>query len=321
MAPVTNLARRMLWIWPLVAGAVIGVALRLAFAGDPNAILSPMNGAFIWFTPIVVGVTASIVSERIAPRSLGRHFSVSAAANALFVVGTLMLYLEGLICAVLILPLFVMLGGTAGIVSGYILKRTRTSATLSAVIPVPLILSVVFGAVPLPEPIDEVHSSVVIEASASIVWDQIMNASNIRREEVARGWIYRIGVPAPEFGILDQRDSLVRRVRMGKGIYFDQPVIDWEPLEYVTFGYRFYPDSVPARALDDHVTIGGRHFDLLDTKYELTPLSVGSTLLTIRMRYRVSTHFNWYARPLARLLIHDFEKTILAFYRGRSEAV
>lgn len=316
---MSNLARRTLWIWPLVAGAAIGVALRLVFSGDSNAILSPMSGAFILFAPIVVGVTASIVTERIAPRSMGRHFLISATANALFVVGTLALYLEGLICALLILPLFMLLGGAAGMISGYILKRTRNSATLSAVIPVPLVLSVVFGAVPLPEPIDEVHSNVVIQAPAPIVWDQIMNASNILSEEVAQGWIYRIGVPTPEFGILEYGDSPVRRVRMGKGIYFDQPVMDWKPLEYVTFGYRFYSDSVPARALDDHVTIGGRHFDLLDTKYELTPLSVDSTLLTIRMRYRVSTHFNWYARPLARLLIRDFEETILAFYRDRSE--
>ena len=36
--------------------------------------------------------------------------------------------------------------------------------------------------------------------------------------------------------------------------------------------------------------------------------------------YRVSTQFNWYAGPIAALLIGNFSEVILAFYRRRSEA-
>ena len=106
---------------------------------------------------------------------------------------------------------------------------------------------------------------------------------------------------------------------MGKGIHFDQVVTAWQPQRYVHFDYRFAPDSFPPRALDDHVRIGGMYFDLRDTSYALAPRGNGTTL-TIRMRYRVSTSFNWYARPIARLLIGNFEDTILQFYRHRSEA-
>ncbi|MEJ0086617.1 MAG: hypothetical protein WDO72_13095 [Pseudomonadota bacterium] len=38
------------------------------------------------------------------------------------------------------------------------------------------------------------------------------------------------------------------------------------------------------------------------------------------MNYRVSTRFNWYAGPVADLLIGNFEENILRFYARRAEA-
>jgi hypothetical protein len=77
-------------------------------------------------------------------------------------------------------------------------------------------------------------------------------------------------------------------------------------------------DSFPAGALDDHVRIGGAYFDVIDTEYKL--LNVGSgTELRVRMRYRVSTAFNWYTRPFAEFLVGDFEEAALRFYARRAE--
>ena len=42
--------------------------------------------------------------------------------------------------------------------------------------------------------------------------------------------------------------------------------------------------------------------------------------LTIRMHYRVSTQFNWYADAVAQLLFRNLEEVNLDFYRHRSEA-
>jgi hypothetical protein len=36
------------------------------------------------------------------------------------------------------------------------------------------------------------------------------------------------------------------------------------------------------------------------------------------MSYRVSTPFNWYARPIAELLIGNFEEAALRFYARRA---
>ena len=66
--------------------------------------------------------------------------------------------------------------------------------------------------------------------------------------------------------------------------------------------------------------IGGHYFDLVDTSYTLTPVSEG-TELKVRMSYRVSTQFNWYADPLARLLLGDVAQVNLEYYAARSTAV
>jgi uncharacterized protein (DUF1684 family) len=76
---------------------------------------------------------------------------------------------------------------------------------------------------------------------------------------------------------------------------------------------------VPKGALDDHVTIGGKHFDLLDTAYRLTPVNAHQTQLAISVHYRVSTDLNWYSGRWADELIGDFAHVILDFYKVRSE--
>ena len=125
----------------------------------------------------------------------------------------------------------------------------------------------------------------------------------------------------PLAGITQQTpDGLVRKITMGKGVHFDQVVAESQENKYVRWTYRFYPDSFPPRALDDHVVIGGHYFDFKDTSYTLTPRG-NATELTIRMQYRVSTQFNWYADWVARLLLGNAEEVLLNFYRHRSEAV
>ncbi len=76
----------------------------------------------------------------------------------------------------------------------------------------------------------------------------------------------------------------------------------------------------PPHALDDHVKIGGHYFDLADTEYTLTPNGDGKTNLRIRIRYRVSTQFNWYADRVAAWLIGDFSEVVLQFYARRAAA-
>src|SRR5262245_16125303 len=93
--------------WPLIAGASAGVALRLVYFGGPFEAYNAMATGFVLLAPIAVGAVTTFVAARIKRRTLGYDVAASAAAAALFVAGSVVSLIEGIICAVIILPLFV----------------------------------------------------------------------------------------------------------------------------------------------------------------------------------------------------------------------
>ncbi len=308
--------------WPLVAGVASGIALRLVFMGDPGQVLNAMSGAFIYLAPVLVGAVTVYVAERRERHSWGYYFLASFAANLLFILGTLLIMVEGLICAILIFPLFATLGGLGGMLMGAVCRITRwPKQTLYSFSVLPLLLGLLEPQVPLPDRIGRVERSVLVQASPEQVWAQVWNVRDIRPRELDSAWMYRIGVPLPRSGLTRTRadGALVRGITMGKGIRFDQVVAELEPGRHVRWTYDFGPDAFPPRALDDHVRIGGQYFDLRGTSYSLAPEG-DATRLTVRMEYRVSTRFNWYAQPLAQWLMGDFGDRVLHLYRARSEA-
>ena len=109
-----------------------------------------------------------------------------------------------------------------------------------------------------------------------------MNARDIRAEEVEHAWLYRIGVPLPLEGTIVDAPQPTRRVRMAKNVYFDEVITEARENERVRWTYRFYPDSFPPYALDEHVVVGGRYFDVHDTSYTLARRSDATELPNAR---------------------------------------
>ncbi|QYF91960.1 SRPBCC domain-containing protein [Massilia sp. PAMC28688] len=308
--------------YPVIAGAVTGLILRIGLFNDaPGEMMSAMAAAFIYAGPLAISAVAVYVAERQARRSWKYYAWLGSRANGWAVLAALAVTIEGLICAIVIVPLFMVIGAAGGLAMGAICQRTNwPRSSVYGFAALPLILAVVLPAGAGDTHIGHSMRSVVIKAPAAQVWHELHNAAAIEADEVDRAWMYRIGVPLPESGVTRQvGETLVRDVRMGKSIHFAQVASEWRENSYVKWHYRFEPDSIPAGALDDHVKIGGHYFDVVDTIYTLTPKG-DATELTISMHYRVSTQFNWYATRVADLLFNNFEKVILEFYARRAEA-
>jgi hypothetical protein len=183
----------------------------------------------------------------------------------------------------------------------------------------PLLLGGLEQNLPLPQDVRSVERICIVSASSERVWKNLTVARDIRPDEIGTAWMYRIGVPLPSSAVTEQADGTqVRHITMGKGIQFDQIAADWQPNRRVRWIYRFTNDSFPPGALDDHVRIGGRYFDVIDTEYVLRKVNAG-TELRVTMRYRVSTAFNWYTQPIADFLVENFEEAALRFYAARAE--
>lgn len=307
------------WV-PVVAGAVAGLLLRLVFSGKPGSPYATMLGSFIYLGPILVGAVTVYMAERTRRRPWSYYLWAPFAANVFFVLGTLLIMIEGLICAIVIVPVFSVLGCVGGLVMGVVCRLTNwPRPTLYALWALPLLIGAVEARIPVPERVRAVERAVVIAAPPERIWREIHAAKDIQPWEVQRAWFFRIGVPLPHEGVSrEAHGERVRTLSMGKQVHFEQVVTDWQDNAFVRWRHRYEPDSFPAQALDDHVKLGGQYFDITSTAYRLIPVA-GGTELRVRMDYRVSTSFNWYADPMAALFLENFEQVLLEFYRRRSE--
>ena len=306
--------------WPVGAGALIGVTLRLAFIGHPGGRLDAMSAAFIYLAPLAVSSVTVYLAERRERRSWWYYARAGMAANALCVFGTLLVMIEGLICAIVIVPLFALYGALGGLVMGAVCRLTQWPKQVAGCIAV---LPLVLGSLepgPAPDVVSTIERTRFIAAPAPTVWNQLMDVRDIRPEEVSGAIAFTIGVPPPISAVTrSDPDGDVRRVSMGKHIYFDQVEVEQRAHEYVHWTQRFYADSFPEGAFDQHVIMGGEHFDITDVSYRLTPQGAG-TRLTLTMHYRVTTQFNWYADAVARIVLGDLEETLLGVYDSRAAA-
>ncbi|BEP34800.1 hypothetical protein GmRootV59_17730 [Variovorax sp. V59] len=308
------------WFWPLLVGAAAALVLRIAFSGLPGQRFSAMLGSFIYLAPAVCGAVTVYMAERIERRSWGYYIWAPWVSTALFVVGTLLVFIEGIVCAVVIVPLFGVMGSLGGLAMGIVCRITNwPRPALYSFALLPLLFGAIEPQWPNPERISSTSRTLFIAAPAERVWHELNDAQDIRPNEVGDAWAYRIGVPMPVAGVTqDTPEGRVRKVQWQKDVHFDEIITEWQPLQRVKWRYRFSPDSFPAGALDDHVVIGGHYFDLRDSAYTLTPRE-GGTELRIDVSWRVSTRFNWYADRVAQFLLGDFSEHILRFYRARSE--
>jgi hypothetical protein len=309
------------WWWPMVGGALLGIALRLAYFGDANGPYGPMMASFIYLVPLAVGAATVYLAERQARRTWGYYLAAGFGANALFVIGTLLILIEGWICAIVIIPLFAAIGMVGALVMGLVCRLTNwPKQTIYSVALLPLLLGAIEPTADLPARLRTIERAVVIDAPREVVWAHLMNVRDIRQEEVADGLAFRIGAPPPISALSDEdAGQRVRRIAMGKQVHFDQIETERREHEYIRWSHRFYPDSFPPGSFDEHVVIGGEYFDVDAVSYTLTPQD-GKTELKVAMQYRVSTRFNWYAEPVARILLGNLEEVLLGLYRGRSEA-
>lgn len=308
--------------WPFAAGALVGISLRLVFWGSPGQPYAAMTAAFIFLAPLAVGAVTVYVAERQKRRTWGYYAWASMWSTMLAVLGTLVIMIEGLLCAAIIVPLFAAIGAIGGLIMGIVCRLTSwPKPTVTGVVLLPLLLGGVDFGVGLPQTIAVVERTTIVAASPATVWQHILDAPTIRPSEIDSAWLFRMGVPVPLEGRLrTDAGATMRRVRMAKDVYFDEVIEEQREHELVRWTYRFYDDSFPSYALDEHVVVGGHYFDIRDTSYTLRPRG-DKTEVTVRLSYRLSTSFNWYARPVMQFLLGDLAERNLGYYKQRSESV
>lgn len=307
-------------------GAAYGLFMRIAFGVAPFLNNSgkatgagPMLSSFVVLVPLLIGVYTVYAARGREP---GLRFALMSpwAPTLCFVGGTALLLIEGSICIAMATPIFCLMASVGGLVGLAVVKTMAPrQGVMSSLLLLPLLSGYAETQWPLPQEVERSEASIHIAAKPEVVWGYINRAEAIQPDEMKGGLAYMIGVPYPIEAITHETpEGRVRKLRWAKDVSFDEPITAWEENRFIQWTYAFRPDSFPPGALDEHVLIGGRYFDLIDTSYRLTPKD-GGTRLDIVVNYRVSTHFNWYSAWWGRVMVDDSAKAILRFYKHRSE--
>ncbi|SRR6266567_3469007 len=306
-------------------GLAYGVGIRYGSRAFPqSSLFQVMTLSFVVFLPFAMGFISIFIAERRRAQPTWVWFLLPwlpvlagevTAAAALW---------EGLICIIMFTPIAMAASSVGGIAAGVIVRfvRSRRSkgASLACVMCLPLMLSPIEPRFLLHQDFRNVESVIDIAAQPAAVWRNIERVPRIHPAELPPSWSHAIGFPNPvEATLSTEGVGGVRHATFEGGVLFIETIDVWQPQRRLGFSISAQTEQIPETTLDEHVTVGGRFFDVLYGEYDLEPLPNGETRLHLVSRHRVSTDFNWYAHLWTDAVMRDLQRRILLVVRDRSE--
>ncbi len=216
--------------------------------------------------------------------------------------------------------ILVSMGGiAAGLAEQKLLRHGRGVTFCLAILP--MIVSPLEMHRIAPRDLRTVSNEIEIHAPAAVVWRNIERVPAIRPSEIKPSWSHKIGFPLPVEATLD-REGIggIRHASFEGGLLFIETINEWVPNQRIGFTIAADTAHIPPTTLDEHVTIGGPYFDVLDGEYRLEPLANGNILLHLTSHERLNTDFNAYARLWTDGVMSDLQQSILEVVKHRCEA-
>lgn len=281
-----------------------------------------LGAQFLMGVPFFIGATTVYFASFNRPISKNRVFILTSWLLLGILVISMPILKEGVICIVMASPILyvsMMTGGFA--MRSICLKMWRTKALLSVAF---LPLLVLFVPLEQTSQTYQVTHSTLIAAPSAQIWQSINHITDIEPEEFYQEstLLPLMQVPTPKSAITQwENDQWVRKCKWHGDITFDEPLISQIPNRQLRWQFVFYPHSVPPKTLDDHVTINGEHFKLLQGQYDLEPIDNDHTKLTFTVTYRISTNMNFYAGFWGKWVMTEFVEDTLGLYQRRVESV
>ena len=310
----------------MAVGFLYGLTFRLLFAANRwNDFFGVMTIAFLFVVPFVVGFLTVFIGDRDGRWSWPMKLFFPWVTASLTLAAALLLAWEGIICIFIWVPLFLvlsLLGGLAAVLVHRLARGRRArTAVAGCLMILPIVVSPIERNAPAGDERRLVETSIEIAAPVDTVWREIARVRRFETAEHRFAWSHAIGFPKPVEATLSREGvGGVRHASFEKGVVFVETITAWEPGAHLAFEIAADPDSIPARALDEHVTVGGPYFDVLEGEYRIEPLTVGRLRLHLTSRHRLSTRFNFYSGLWTDFILADTQQYILEALKRRCEA-
>lgn len=311
---------------------LVAIGLGLLFALLSRYLFSDELGSragnlltvsFLLGVPIALG---AVTAHFIPVEKFGwRVFGAPGLTVFLFIISAFIFHLEGLICLIIIGPIFFILASLGAwlyqLIAGQLPPRRDKTLVVAAFALLPFLAIGIENRFDNPDDFRRVENSVLIAAPAAVVWQHIIRVAPIGAADLGHSLIDDIGFPRPiEATLTREGVGGVRHATFERGVEFIETVDDWQPLRRLSFSIVPNTATIPPTTFDEHVIVGGRFFDVLRGTYELRPAGPGRTLLVLHSQQRLSTHLNWYAGLWTGWVMSEIQGRILTVLKHRCEA-
>ncbi|MDO7875040.1 hypothetical protein Q5H93_09890 [Hymenobacter sp. ASUV-10] len=315
--------QRIPFVVALGIGLVYALVGRFSLGIDLFGQGGLLSIAFLGLMPIGLGALTAHFTPREASWSWRRVWAPFLVV-LLFLVAALLFQLEGLICVIIICPLFLLEAFIGAILYTTLadpLDQPRDKTLMVAGFALlPFVAAPLEQLIAAPDTFRRVENTVVIEAPAAVVWQHIVRVAPIEGRELPASLTDAIGFPRPVEATLSREGvGGVRHATFERGVEFIETVDEWQPLRRLSFSIVPNTATIPPTTFDEHVIVGGRFFDVLRGTYELQPLGPGRTRLVLHSRQRLSTHLNWYAGLWTGWVMSEIQGRILTVLKARCE--
>ncbi len=272
--------------------------------------------------PFAIGAIAELI-ERPPGRPTGGLPGAGPIAVLVVLVAGAIFLREGVICILILAPLWLSSAVIGGYTAGYFRdafdKRYRSNIAVLAALP----FMALFLDANMPPPAERfsVSRNIVIDASEAEVWPHLLKLDGLTPDEGVWNITQDVlGVPRPSSAtVVGEGAGSVRQARWGANIRFEEHITYWRENERLAWDFAFPDDSI-SRFTDPHIHPDGANLKIAHGAYRLDPLPGGKARLTLETHYIARTPVNLYASLWGELVLGDIQTNILAVVKTRAES-
>jgi hypothetical protein len=312
------------WIG-LAVGVIYGVAARLLFAhGQFSDYFAIMTLGFIFLVPLALGVLTVYFGLKVKQRKWYYWVFMPWIPCFILMLAAYLIGWEGSICIIMALPIFLIMSSLGGLVTGLILRQDTSNRSAYSLVVLFAVLPFVSSSIEHrfrpPDSVRVVDTQIMISAPPRTIWQNIERVRQIQPAEQNFSLFHLLGFPRPVEATLSYEGlSGVRHATFEGGVLFVETINKWEPEKELAFSIKADTKSIPPTTLDEHVTIGGPYFDMLEGDYRIEQIGDNQVILHLSSRHRLSTRFNFYAGLWTDLIMKDIQRNILGIIKKRCE--
>lgn len=307
----------------------VGAGLTLALLGRfvfASSFFNDAGGLLMLCFLLLIPMALGAVTAHFTPATKSKTWRMvlgPVVTVMLFLATALLFHLEGLICVLIISPLFLLTSWLGAFAYDIVTRNTSDTNrpyVVAAFALLPFLLAPVEAQLNTPTASRRVENTIIIQAPAAVVWQHIIRVPAIQAQDLGTSFVDDIGFPRPVEATLSHEGvGGVRRATFERGVEFIETVDLWEPQRRLSFSIVPNTATIPPTTFDEHVTVGGRFFDVLRGTYELQSAGPGRTRLVLHSQQRLSTRLNPYAGLWTDWIMSEIQRRILAVIKRRCE--